>query len=314
MNTAGWARRTLASLAIFLLSLLSPAADAAPAPAGPRLALVIGNATYSALPALPACAASAHVVAAALKRAGFEVAERLDLTNGQMGAAIADWAGTAAKTPGASAVAYVCGYAVGFDNRAFLLPVSASIERDTDALTQGLLAKSLLDAVGRSGVRAGLVLLDAVAKPAGNGRLPLDALAAAPPTASVGFAAAGTTGTPPQGATPFAAALAAELAAPEIEIGSLLGTLQKRLAGSSGLQFVVRPPAGPVWLAGGPTPAPPSAPLPPVPAPSVPAAPLPQAAAPPPPRSRAGHRARRGAHDRGRPAPYSGCAVATRVL
>ena len=240
---------------------------------------MIGNATYTALPALPACTASANVVTAALKRAGFDVAERLDLTNGQMGAAIADWA---AKSSGASAVAYVCGYAVGFDDRTFLLPVSASIERDTDTLTQGLLAKSLLDAVGRSGGRAGLVLLDAVAKPASAGRLSLDSLANAPPTASVGFAAVGATAAPPQGATPLAAAFAATLAGPELEIGQLLGTLRQRLPGNAGTQIAVRAPLGPVWLIGGPAAAPPPAAPAPVPAPA-PAAP--EATAPPAPRA-----------------------------
>src|SRR6185437_12190898 len=113
-NGVNAARRTARNLASWLvlgaLFPLTPAA--APIADRPRVALVIGNATYSALPALPACTASANVVTAALKRAGFDVAERLDLTNGQMGAAIADWA---AKSSGASAVAYVCGYAVGFD-------------------------------------------------------------------------------------------------------------------------------------------------------------------------------------------------------
>jgi len=278
VNTARWSARSLAWwLAPCALLPLTQAA-AAPSADGPRVALVIGNATYTALPALPACTASANVVTAALKRAGFNVAERLDLTNGQMGAAIADWA---AKSSGASAVAYVCGYAVGFDDRTFLLPVSASIERDTDTLTQGLLAKSLLDAVGRSGARAGLVLLDAVAKPASVGRLSLDTLANAPPTASVGFAAVGATAAPPQGATPLAAAFAATLAGPELEIGQLLGTLRQRLPGNAGTQIAVRAPLGPVWLLGRPAPAPPPASTPsPAPAPAAP-----EATAPPAPRA-----------------------------
>jgi hypothetical protein len=92
----------------------------------------------------------------------------------------------------------------------------------------------------------------------------------------VGFAAASAAGTPPEGATPFAAALSAEFANPEIEVGSLLAALQKRLAGSSGVQIAVRAPAGPVWLTGGPSSAPPAPRPSPAPAPPV-------AAAPPPP-------------------------------
>jgi hypothetical protein len=263
-------------LALCALVPLTRTANAAPAADGRRVALVIGNADYSALPALPACTASANVVTAALKRAGFDVAERLDLTNGEMGAAIADWD---ASSSGASAVVYVCGYAGGYDNRAFLLPVSARIERDTDTLTQGILAKSLLDAAVRSGARAALVLVDAVAMPASTGRLALDTLAGAASTPSVGFAAASATTAPPQGATPLAAAFSTTLATSEVEVGKLLDTLRQRVAGSSGAQFAVRAPSTPVWLIGGPPPAP----APPSPAVAPPAPAAPEAAAPPPP-------------------------------
>ena len=77
-----------------------------------RLALVIGNAGYTLAPALPACAASANMAAARLKAAGFEVAERLDASNGAMGAALTEFARALALHPGAAAVVYVCGYAI----------------------------------------------------------------------------------------------------------------------------------------------------------------------------------------------------------
>ena len=266
---------------ILWLSTILGSAGAAPPPAAQRLALVIGNATYAALPPLPACTASAHAAAAALRRAGFDVTERLDLTNGQMGAALAELAETAAKTPGKSVAVYVCGYVVGFDNRAFLLPVSASIERDTDVLTQGLVAKSVVDAVRRSGARAGLVLLDAVAKPAGDGRLSLDTLTAGTPEGSVAVAAASTDAAPPAGATPLATALSTALTLPEIEAGDVLRTLQQRLAGASGTRLAVAPAAEPAWLAGGPAAVaapPPQAPPPPAPPPAVPPVSSPPAA------------------------------------
>jgi hypothetical protein len=151
-----------------------------------------------------------------------------------MGAAIANWPGTTAKTPGTSAVAYVCGYAVGFDNRALLLPVSASIERDTDALTRSLLAKSL-DAVGRSGARAGLVLLDAVAS--------------ASPTASVGFVAASTAGTPRRERHRSPPRFPRSWRTPTSRSARCL-TRCASLVGSSGNQLTVLAPAGRL-LAGG---------------------------------------------------------------
>ena len=108
----------------------------------PRLALVIGNSAYAALPPLGACRASASVVSAALKRAGFDVTERRDLSNGAMGAAITEFGDAIARQPGSVAVAYACGYAVAFDGRVFLLPVSANLERATDTLTQGMVSRT----------------------------------------------------------------------------------------------------------------------------------------------------------------------------
>ena len=92
-----------------------------------------------------------HTVGAALRRAGFAVTDR------RM-SATAKWARrsphfTRALAPGDAAVLYVCGYTVDFGGRDFLLPASANIERDSDALTQGLAAKSVLDALARSGAR-----------------------------------------------------------------------------------------------------------------------------------------------------------------
>ena len=163
-------------------------AQAASAQEGPRRALVIGNTAYTALPQLPGCTASAHLVAASLRRAGFDVTERLDRSNGQMSGDLAALADAAARQPGAIVIAYVCGYATALDNRAFLLPVSAAIERETDVLTQGLVAKSVLDTVKRSGASVGLVLLDGIAKPASSGKLSFAALASASPTDNVAVA------------------------------------------------------------------------------------------------------------------------------
>jgi hypothetical protein len=247
-------RRGQAAAALLLTLALAIAATVPPASAqeSPRRALVIGNSAYAALPSLPGCTASAHLVAATLKRAGFDVSERLDRSNGQMSGDLAALADPATRQPGTIVVAYVCGYALGLDNRAFLLPVSATIERDTDVLTQGLVAKSVLDTVRRSGASVGLVLLDAVAKPASAGKLSFAALAGASPADAVAVAAAGMAAAPPEGATPFASALAAAMAGPDIETGAVLKSLQQRLAANPAIELTVLAPSAPAWLAGGP--------------------------------------------------------------
>lgn len=270
-----------ALVAMVSLLLVCPA-RAAPVPEGSRFALVIGNSAYSGTAPLPACTASANVVSAALKRAGFEVTEQLDQTIGQMDADLAALAKAVSDKPASSAVIYICGYAAGFNNRTFLLPVSVTIERDADVLTQGVVAKSVPDTIRRSPATGGLVLIDAVAWPTASGKLALDTLINAPPEGKVGVAAVATATVPPQGATPLAASLAAVMKGPDIEAGAVLAALGKGLPGTP---LAVRAPAEAAWLAGGPAPpppAPPAASLPvaaPVAAPSTPPPPQVQPAA-----------------------------------
>src|SRR3954452_19259570 len=167
--------------AVLWLGFAAPAAAAG----ADRVALVIGNSAYRTLPALAACAGSASVVSAALKRAGFAVSELTDPSNGRMGAAIGQFGDALAQVPGAQAVVYVCGYAVGFDGRVFLLPSSARLERDTDVLTRGLIARFLGTTVTGADLRGGVVLLDTVARP-GAGSLAMQAVAGSGPADSKG--------------------------------------------------------------------------------------------------------------------------------
>jgi hypothetical protein len=249
-------RKRVAAAFVVSLTLAAPAtAVAAEAAAGQetaRLALVVGNSGYAALPALPGCTASAHLVAATLKRAGFDVTERLDRTNGQMSGDLAALAEAAARRPGTIAVAYICGYAMALDDRAFLLPVSVRIDHDTDLLTQGVVAKSVLDTVKRSGAAGGLVLFDAVAKPGATAKLSFAALASVPSSDGVALAAAAMVEAPPEAASPFASALAAAIAAPDIEAGAVLKALQQRLKDNPAIELAVLAPTVPLWLAGGP--------------------------------------------------------------
>jgi hypothetical protein len=257
-----------------------PQAQAAP----PREALVIGNGTYAALPALSACLPSAHAIAAALRGAGFDVVEREDVTGGGLDAAIADAGRQFAANPGAPAFVYVCTYAVSFNARPFLLPVSANIARPTDVLTQGLLAKSLVDLLTRAGDRPAILALDIVPAPNGpipdssaagasaTGTLPaaaptglapvlgLDALVPTNPLPGMGYIAA-SQGTPPDGPTPLATALTANLKAPTVEVAPLLASVRQQLGGSKTVTIAaLHQPAVPATLIGAPTPPQPTAP------------------------------------------------------
>jgi len=195
--------------------------------APPRVALVVGNATHASLPALPACTASARAVAEALRALSFDVIERSDAGRGEFDAAIGSFARRLAARPGGTAFVYVCGYAVDFNGRAFLLPSSAVLDSKADVLTQGIIAKALQDSVARARSRAALLAFNLVAPP--GERLPAAFGGLAEQAAdALGLIAVTepATGDEP---TTLAAALQAELVAPGPEIGALLAALQRRL-------------------------------------------------------------------------------------
>ena len=185
-----------------------PTAAAASAP----VALVIGIANYTAMPPLPACAASAGLVARRFSEAGAAVTNLTDLSNGALDAAVAGFANRAAAAPNSPAVLYFCGYGAALDNRDFLLPATANITAPTDLLSQGILARSVL-ASSLSGRKApAYLILDLVRDPA---------LTLAPVTGTwargSGIAGVGlmvvTETRPPSAPTPLAAAITPALLA-----------------------------------------------------------------------------------------------------
>lgn len=259
--------RASAALLVAAALFLPSAAIAAPAHA----ALVIGNGTYVSMPPVPACLMSAHAVAAALRASGFAVVEREDASNGATDAAIGEFSSKLAQAPGTAAFVYVCGYVTAFNNRPFLLPVSANIARPTDVLSQGILAKTLLDVLVRGGSGASVVAIDAVPAP-DTSPLGLDALAQSNPADGLGLIAASSkAGDTP---TPLATSLIAQLKGADVQTAPLLAALQQQLPG--GQLVAVHPPSTSGYLIGAaPVPAASAVaaapPAPPIAAASVPA-------------------------------------------
>ena len=245
-----------------------------------RLALVIGNAGYTLAPALPACTASANMAAARLKAAGFEVAERLDASNGAMGAALTEFARALALHPGAAAVVYVCGYAMNLRDRDFVLPVSANLARPSDVLTEGVVARAFGTVAGGAQAGSGLVLLDLFALPTTVAAAPTGTLAQETTNGHLAIAVA-LEPPGPAAATPAATALAQALGETEVKLPGLIGHLRS-LMPSGGTTSSASRKRRPTFLVGAP-PAPPSPP-PALPAAAAPApAPVPPVAAEPAP-------------------------------
>ena len=218
-----------ARLTIVLLGLAFTCCNAAAGWSEPlRIALVIANGQYANFPATARCVPAAAAARDGLRAKGFEIIERNNLARGEFDTAIGLLARRAAASPPAIAALYYCGYAAEFNNRPFLLPVSAVLSRDNDVLTQGILVKSVVDSLRRAPDSAGLVLLDVFAPPdAPAGRM--GSLAEQLPASSFAVVAASNDG-PGDGATAAAVALRDELGPGDTSVNGVLNGLRRRLA------------------------------------------------------------------------------------
>ena len=234
-----------------------------------RVALVIGNANYATLPGIPACARSANAVSAALRALGFEVTERQDPSAGGIDAGIGEVSQRLTDGKG-TAVVYICGYGARFNDRIFMLPVSARIPRPSDVLTQGVLIKSVLDTVGHGPLAGALIAIDMVPKPDSAPQLDLDGLGAMDLPDGTGLIAV-TQPMPGDSPTLLASALVAHLAGPVVREEELLANVRTQLTDSKVTIAALRMPTRSAFLAGG-GPPPAAEPTRPLPSPQPPPA------------------------------------------
>jgi hypothetical protein len=266
LNGAG---RLAAGLAGLALAGWTPPASAA------AQALVIGNGDYMFLPALPACPAAAKLVASRLRGAGFAVIEKQNLPSGAMQAAFGAFGRSLAASPDSTAVIYVCGYASTFNDRDFLLPVSAIVARPSDALAQGMLAKSVINALPAA--VSGAVVLDSIPRTEPGAPSPGFAILRTTPLPEGMGIVAAMEAQPGDGPTPVANALAAGLKGSRLAVADLIAGMQAAVPPTTGAQFaVLRAPTAPALLIGAPAPPPP-------PLPRAEVRPPPSAPTPPPP-------------------------------
>ncbi len=174
-----------------------------------------------------------------------------------IGGAIDEFSGLLATSPGAIAVIYSCGYAETFNDRPFLLPVSVSITRPPDVLTQGVLAKYLIDVITRGGVGPSVVAIDVVPVPESAVPMRLDVLIQDSLPNDLGMI--GVSQSPPGNApTPLAVALVAGLKGPDVQTGALLTGVQRQLAASNAVTVAAQHlPVTSGFLVGAPPPPPP---------------------------------------------------------
>src|SRR6202041_1564198 len=158
--TAG--RRTLAALMVLLATaLLSLAGSAQQAAQNPRIALVIGNATYRDA-ALATTANDAGLVAQTLQAAGFDVVGARDLDGQSLRTAFRDFLDKAsAAGPDMQAFVYLAGRGVQYDGDNYFVPVDAQINRDADVPIDALRISDFAHALAQTPGKARIIVLDA---------------------------------------------------------------------------------------------------------------------------------------------------------
>src|SRR5436305_1004651 len=205
-----------------------------PASAQQRIALVIGNAAYPKGP-LQHSLADGGLVAEALTSIGFEIVEGADVNSGDMRRLFGEFLQKVnAAGPGTIAFIYYNGYAIQFEGDNYLIPVDASLNRDSEIPIQGIRLFDLLRPLADTPAAARIVVLDA-ARPLGlqipGGQLaPGLAPIESAPNMLVAFSSAPGTvaedGPGPYGA--YATAIAEMVREPGLDIDTMFARIRLR--------------------------------------------------------------------------------------
>ncbi len=146
---------------VFAAMLAAPAAEAQEAGGNPRIALVIGNATYRD-EALATTANDAGLVAQTLQAAGFDVVGARDLDGQSLRAAMRDFLDKAAAAgPDMQAFVYLAGRAVQYNGDNYFVPIDAQINRDADVPIEAVRISDFAHALAATPGKARIIVLDA---------------------------------------------------------------------------------------------------------------------------------------------------------
>ncbi|HZR90676.1 MAG TPA: caspase family protein [Bradyrhizobium sp.] len=127
-----------------------------------RVALVIGQSAYRAVPPLPNAANDAKHMAELLISAGFAVTSAGDLSQNDMRQAISDFAAkVSAAGPDTVALVFYAGHGLQIDGENFLIPVDLDPKREADVPLQAVRLNDLLNTLGALHTRMRILMLDA---------------------------------------------------------------------------------------------------------------------------------------------------------
>ncbi|MCG6204560.1 caspase family protein [Rhodopseudomonas sp. HC1] len=127
-----------------------------------RVALVVGQSAYRAVPALPNPANDAKAVEKLLGEAGFEVTAANDLTQTELRQMVGDFAAKiAAKGPDTVALMFYAGHGIQVDGENYLIPVDIDPKRETDIPLQAVRLDDVLNTLTSVPTRSRIIMLDA---------------------------------------------------------------------------------------------------------------------------------------------------------
>lgn len=127
-----------------------------------RVALVIGNSAYQAVPKLSNPANDAKQMTAFLKSAQFEVMTARDLTQAEMRKTIGEFARkVASKGPDTVALVYYGGHGLQVDGDNYLVPIDANIKQEADVPLQTLRLADLMNSLAAVPSKSRIIMLDA---------------------------------------------------------------------------------------------------------------------------------------------------------
>src|SRR5271166_60446 len=151
----------LAALLFVSIALTPFATNAQQAAQNPRIALVIGNATYRDQ-ALATPANDAGLMAQTLQAAGFDVVGARDLDGPSLRAALRDFLDKAAAAgPDMQAFVYFAGRGVQYAGDNYVVPIDATLRRDADVPIEAIRVGDFVHALATLPGRARIVVLDA---------------------------------------------------------------------------------------------------------------------------------------------------------
>jgi Caspase domain len=225
---------TMRAFAATILATCSILLFSAPAFAGKRVALVIGNSSYQNVARLPNPVSDSSAMLTVFRDSGFDIVElKQDLKASEMRRALRDFSDNVRDAD--VAIIYFAGHGIEINGTNYLIPVDAVLERDIDAFDEAIPLDRLLTVI-EPARQLRLVILDACRDNPFNKTIKLTngarsvgrGLAKVEPTSPntlIAFAAkAGSTASDGDGKnSPFTAALVKFLPRPGLDLRKAFG-------------------------------------------------------------------------------------------